>query len=147
VRTGFTLEEQAANAFANEGRTKLQGGWEGYANEPRYAEHKDERGGGGKVGTWRGSERPLVDTFTDRANPDHVEEVGSEGFRWGSTRYYAGSFHGGQFQGWDKVDAPPRPIVVVNEAFAREVARGHQRYIVYKLRAEGSDIRSVRVTL
>lgn len=147
MRTGYTLTEQARDAFANEGRTKLLGGWEGYAGEPRYAEYKDERGGGNQVGIWSGSARPLWETFTDPQNPDHVEDIGAEGFRWGSARYYAGSFHDGQFQTWDEVDAPARNVFVINEVFAREVARAHQRYIVAKLRAEGSDISSVRVNL
>jgi len=146
MRQGFTLEEQAVEAFATEGKTRLLGGWEGYASEPRYEVYKEERGGGNKVGTWDGSATPLSATFL-RGNFDHIEDIGAQGFKWGSARYYAGSFHDGQFQPWDEVTAPARPIVVINETMAREVARAYQRYIVYKLRAQGSDIRSVRVSL
>ena len=146
MRKGFTLEEQAVDAFASEGKTRLLGGWEAYTSEPRYAVYKDERGGGNKVGTWDGSATPLSATFL-RGNFDHIEDIGAEGFKWGSARYYAGSFHNGQFQPWDEVQAPARNIVVINDTFAQEVARAHQRYIVYKLRAEGSDISSVRVNL
>jgi len=146
MRKGFSLEEQAVDAFDREGRTKLLGGWEGYGNEPRYAEYKDQRGGGSKIGTWEGSANPLSSTFL-RGSADHIEDIGGDGFRWGSARYYAGSFHGGQFQTWDEVDAPAREIVVVNEQFAREVCRGMQRYVVYKVRQQGGDFSGVRVTL
>lgn len=147
VRRGFTLQEQAEDAFKNEGKTKLLGGWQAYGAEPNYKDHKDRRGGGSQVGIWQGSERPLFETFTDKNNPDHIEDVGAGGFKWGSSRYYAGSFHFGQWQPWDQVDAPARYVVVVNEVFAREVARGFQRYIVFKLRDEGKEFDTIRVAL
>lgn len=146
VRKGFTLEEQAVDAFANEGRTKLLGGWEAYGSEPRYEEYKAERDAGGKVGTWAGSSNPLSSTFL-RGSADHIEDVTSDGFRWGSARYYAGHFHDGQYQPWDDVQAPARPIVVIDERFAREVARGLQRLVVYEVRAKGGNIATVRVNL
>jgi hypothetical protein len=146
VRKGFTLEEQAVTAFANEGKTKLLGGWEAYASEPRYAEYKAERDAGGKVGTWQGSSNPLSSTFL-RGSADHIEDITADGFRWGSARYYAGLFHDGQYQPWDDVQAPAREIVVVNEQFAREVARGLQRLVVYEVRAKGGNISTVRVNL
>jgi hypothetical protein len=146
VRKGFTLEEQSDDAFDREGRTALNSGWEGYAREPRYAGHKEERGGGKQVGIWRGAKRPLFLTFR-RGHPEHIETVTPNGFVWGSRRMYAGRFHEGGFQPWDKVRAPARPIVVVNERYALEVARGYQRLVVYKLRSEGRSIDSVRVNL
>jgi hypothetical protein len=145
VRPAFTLDVQSQDAFGNEGRTALQSGWTGYSNEPRYAAFKGDKGGGGKVGIWRGANRPLFLTFL-RGNPDHIERVTPNGFEWGSRRYYAGRFHEGGFQPWDRVRAPARRIVVVDNRFALEVARGYQRFVSYKLRAAGG-LTGVRVNL
>lgn len=148
VRARYTLEGQIRDAFEKEGRTSLNGGWRDYSSEPIYAAHKLGKNAGQKVGIWDGSKRPLRDTFLNQSNPDHVETITSRGFSYGSRRGYAGTFHeGGVLQPWDKILQPGRVIVVVNDQFALEVARGHQRYIVGKLREQGTDISTIRIIL
>lgn len=146
MRRRWTLEEQVMDAFKHQGRTVVQAGWVGYNFEPKYAQHKIDKRAGLKVGIWRGSERPLHVTFLMH-DPDHIESVGVNGFEWGSKRYYAWRFHVGGWQRWDKVDAPPRPIINIDDRMMLEVARGHQRYLVAKLRAEGLTMRDVRIIL
>jgi hypothetical protein len=146
VREGFTLEEQALDAFQSQGTNALQGRWTAYASEPKYAAYKEQKGGGGRVGIWSGSRRPLFLTFK-KGHPENIARSSANGFEWGSRRYYAGRFHKGGFQPWDRVIAAGRPVVVVNDTFSREVARGHQRYVVYALRERGQGIQNLRVNL
>ena len=146
MRAPYTLEQQAEDAFANEGQTALLGGWQGYSREPVYLDRKIEKGGGRKIGIWTGSRRPLFATLK-RGNPQHVEQVDSKGFVWGTRRSYAGRFHEGGYQKWDDVIHPGRPIVVVDRQFGREVARAYQRWLAFKLRAEGRSIGDLRVNL
>ena len=52
MRAAFTLEQQADDAFNNEGNTALLGGWEGYSREPKYLARKTAQGGGRKIDAW-----------------------------------------------------------------------------------------------
>lgn len=146
MRAKFTLEQQAEDAFANEGQTALLGGWQGYSREPKYLERKEAKGGGSKIGIWTGSRRPLFATLK-KGHPQHVEQVDANGFVWGTRRSYAGRFHEGGYQKWDDVVHPGRPIVVVDRQFGREVARAYQRWLRFKLKAEGRSIADLRVNL
>lgn len=146
VRPGFTLEEQARDAFDSQGTNALQGRWTAYAAEPVYAAYKERKGGGGRVGIWSGSGRPLFLTFR-KGHPENINKASPNGFEWGSRRTYAGRFHKGGYQPWDKIIAAGRLVVVVNDTFSREVARGHQRYIVAALRERGQSIENLRVNL
>lgn len=146
MRAAFTLDQQARDAFASEGRTALLGGWEGYSREPKYLARKTAQGGGTKIGIWDGSRRPLFATLRD-GHPEHIARADASGFVWGTRRSYAGRFHEGGFQPFDRVQHPGRPIVVVDRQFGREVARAFQRWLVFKLRAEGRSIEGLRVNL
>jgi hypothetical protein len=94
MRAAFTLEQQAEDAFANEGNTALLGGWEGYSREPKYLARKTAQGGGRKIGIWEGSRRPLFATLR-KGNPENIARADASGFVWGSRRSYAGRFHEG----------------------------------------------------
>lgn len=145
---GMTLEGQARLAFANEGSTPLRGKWAAYGDEPRYAEYKDERGGGRKVGTWDGSQRPLSETFTNPDDPDHIESNDGVDMNWGSRRAYAGGFHeGGRWQRWDQTRNPARHVIEINTKLGREHARGVLRYMAGKLKSQGRTMQSVRVVV
>ena len=146
MREAFTLEVQSREAFQQEGKTALLGGWEGYSREPVYLEQKLKKGGGNKIGIWQGSKRPLFQTFR-KNHPEHIESVDAAGFVWGSRRSYAGRFHEGGFQPFDKIRHPGRPIVVVDRQFGREVARAYQRWLAFKLRSEGRSIDGLRINL
>jgi len=146
MREAFTLEVQSREAFAQEGKTALLGGWEGYSREPIYAALKQRKGGGSRVGIWDGSKRPLFETFR-KNHPEHIESVDAAGFVWGSRRSYAGRFHEGGFQPFDKIRHPGRPIVIVDRQFGREVARAYQRWLAFKLRSEGRSISNLRINL
>ena len=146
MRAAFTLEQQAEDAFANEGNTALLGGWEGYSREPKYLARKTAQGGGRKIGIWEGSRRPLFATFK-KGHPQNIARADAEGFVWGSRRSYAGRFHEGGYQRFDDIVHPGRPIVVVDRQFGREVARAYQRWLVFKLKAEGRSIDGLRVNL
>jgi hypothetical protein len=146
MRAEYTLQGQSDAAFANEGRTALLGGWIGYSREPKYAARKEEKGGGKRVGIWSGSRRPLFATFRP-GNAEHIERADAKGFVWGSRRNYAARFNEGGYQRFDDVIHPGRPIVVIDQQFAREVARAYQRWLVFKLRSEGRSIDGLRVNL
>lgn len=146
MREAFTLEVQSRQAFDQEGKTALLGGWEGYSREPVYLAKKLKKGGGNKIGIWQGSKRPLFATFREN-HPEHIESVNAAGFVWGSRRSYAGRFHEGGFQPFDKIRHPGRPIVVVDRQFGREVARAYQRWLSFKLRVEGRSIDGLRINL
>lgn len=150
IRREFTLERSVQAAFDNEGLNAYhRNRWVGYEREPRYAAYKRARGGGEQVGVWEGSKAPLMNTFNDRTNMDHVETVDERGFEWGSKRYYARAFsEGGTPQPWDGIPQPAREIIAVNDAWALEIARGFQRYVVYKAKLAGlapGDFNSLRI--
>lgn len=147
MRKRWSIEEQIAEAFENEGQTVNQSGWARYGAEPKYAAYKQARKGGTQVGIWQNAESPLKDTFLRKDHPDHIEYVRFDGFGYGSKRYYAWNFHEGQYQPWDGVQAPARRIFQVTDRFLAEVARGHQRYVMGKLRAEGRSVDNVRIVI
>jgi hypothetical protein len=167
VRRGYSFTEIVEQKFAREGRSLIDGAvWVDYANEPRYAAMKKRQGGGEQIGIWEGSKSPLDQTFgltpynrdavwsaqpgpipeapgvgsrmAARTGVEGVEQYGPWGFRFGSLRYYASTFDsGGVMQPWDKVPQPARPVLVVNERVALELARGFQRYVVYLIDLRG----------
>lgn len=140
IRKPYTFEVAVATKFERQGVNALDANpWERYPSEPEYEKKKLDAGGGDRVGTWLGSRRPLKDTFK-RGNRDHIERVDSDGFEWGSQRRYARAFHEGErYQPWDEIYTPPRPIIIVNDQLALEVARGFQRLVSYTLMVQGRD--------
>jgi hypothetical protein len=150
IRKPYTFEVAIADKFRTGGRNALdQRMWTEYQNERKYAEYKARRGGGTRVGLWNNSKRPLVDTFVNPNNPDHVEWATDAGFGWGSKRSYARDFSdGGVYQKWDGILTPEREVIVVNDQLAMEIARGFQRYVSYSLMVQGrapSDFGLLRV--
>jgi hypothetical protein len=142
----FTLERQVGEAFQNSGRTPLRAPWDAYSREPRYKRFKERRQGGDRVGIWEGSKTPLAETFL-QGHPEHIEEVTSRGWRWGSSRRYAGTFHAGQPRQFLGEPQPPREVVVLDKRVAREAARAHLRFLASWLRLRGQGVARMRVNL
>ena len=142
----WTMEEQVTEAFANEGVNVNAAKWVGYGNEPKYAAHKLEKGGGSTIGIWDNAESPLKDTFK-KDSADHIESITIDGVQYGTKRYYAWDFHTGTYQPWDGVQSPERPIFLITDRYLFQVAKAHQRYVLGKLRAEGQSIQGLRVNL
>ncbi len=135
----YTLEGSVRAAFASGGRSKYSSSpWADYSNEPVYAQMKLEQGGGTRILIWDGSRRPLVDTFLNKGDSDHIEEVTKQGFVWGSSRPYAQRLHeGGFFQPWDDIEPPARPIIRLTSEAGVQLGKGVQRLVAEKIRRGG----------
>ena len=139
VEPRFTLEGSVAEAFSTGGtnayRTRP---WPGYDAEPIYAAYKLAAGGGAHILLWDGSGDPLIETFLDVGNRDHVEITDPERMSWGSSRDYAADLHeGGFWQPWDRMTPPPRPIMPPAQAAGFRMAKGVQRLVVEMAKASG----------
>lgn len=139
VEPRYTLEGSVAEAFDNGGRNAYRSGaWEGYDNEPIYAAYKLEAGGGVAILLWSGSASPLVDTFLDQRNDDHVETTEPDRMMWGSARDYASDLHeGGFYQPWDRIYPGPRPILPPTVEVGFRLTKGVQRMVVEMAKASG----------
>jgi len=128
----FTLEQSVRDAFANNGTSAYSSAhWVGYGSEPRYAAFKRAVGAGNRPLIWDGAPSPLMQTYLDKENSEHIEEVTKKGFKWGSSRSYAGLVSsGGGVQKWDNVTIPARPIVQVNKKAAQVLAKGLGRLVM-----------------
>ncbi len=135
----YTLEGSVRQAFDSGGTNKYSNSpWTAYGQEPVYAAMKLEEGGGAKVLVWEGSAKPLMDTFLNKNDPDHIEEVDNRGFVWGSKRPYAQRLHeGGFFQPWDNTNPTARPIIQLTDEAGIQIAKGAQRIIAEKIRKGG----------
>ena len=137
----FTLEGSTEDAFNNSGANAYADTWSAYGSEPKYAAHKQKRGGGSQVLVWSGSKNPLRSAFR-AGDSDHTEEVRGKTMRWGA-RGKKGKIavklaEGGFWQPWDKTSSTPaRPIIRLTDKTAFEVARGMQRILRGRLGREG----------
>lgn len=138
VERRWTLEGAVADAFFGNGvNAYYDQPWQGYENEPIYAEYKRNADGGDQVLIWADAEEPLLDTFF-RGDPDHVEDVTELGMQWGSLRDYARRLHmGGFWQDWDETRPDGREIIPPAGEVGFRLAKGVQRTLVTVLKASG----------
>lgn len=136
-----SLEGATEKAFKREGRNPYQGKWQGYGAEPVYARMKPAAGGGRKIGVWKDSKNPLFETF-EIGHSENIASFDKDGFEFGSRRSYAKQFHeGGAHYLAHLGDGPQpaRPILPRGNRLAPEIARAFQRYLMYRIEAEGRD--------